>query len=107
MKCVGIRDQTLFAAQWLACTLPCRRFDAALAGNTARLGADVGRYSFIAEDFHFILHAGFAGALILGLDPRIRAVRQGSGMGLLAHGRHVTAWILGSARRPSACYARG
>jgi hypothetical protein len=79
MKCVGIRDQTLFAAQWLACTLPCRRFDAALAGNTARLGADVGRYSFIAEDFHFILHAGFAGALILGRSrPKAVAETRGS-----------------------------
>ena len=32
-----------FAAQWLACALPCRRFAAALADDDARLGADVDR----------------------------------------------------------------
>ena len=47
-----------FAAQWLACVLPCRRFAPALAGRHARLGADVGRYSFIAVDLHHILLAG-------------------------------------------------
>ena len=66
IQCVGIRDEILFAAQWLAYTFPYRRFGMALADHTARLGADVGRYSFIAEDFHFLLHAGFAGARILG-----------------------------------------
>ena len=38
--------------------LPCRRFADALADACARLGADVGRYSFIAVDFHHILLAG-------------------------------------------------
>ena len=38
------------AAQWLACTFPCRRFADILADACARLGADVGRYSFIAVD---------------------------------------------------------
>ena len=35
------RDLTSFAAQWLACALPCRRFAATLAGANARLGAEV------------------------------------------------------------------
>jgi len=32
-----------FAAQWLACVLPCRRFACTLAGADARLGADADR----------------------------------------------------------------
>jgi hypothetical protein len=38
---VGVRDYRTFAAQWLACTIPCRRFADTLAGTAARLGADV------------------------------------------------------------------
>ena len=49
---VGARDSFPIAAQWLACTSPCRRFADALANACARLGADVDRYSFIAEDSH-------------------------------------------------------
>jgi hypothetical protein len=51
-----------FAAQWLACVLPCRRFACTLAGADARLGADADRYSFIAADFHHLLLAGLTGA---------------------------------------------
>jgi hypothetical protein len=39
---VGIREERFYAAQWLACTLPCRRFADFLAEVYARLGADVG-----------------------------------------------------------------
>ena len=35
-----------------------RRFAAALAGSSARLGADADRYSFIAVDLHHLLLAG-------------------------------------------------
>ena len=52
------RDKGSFAAQWLACALPCRRFAAALADHDARLGADVDRYSFIVVDLHHLLLAG-------------------------------------------------
>ena len=38
---VGTRNKTSFAAQWLACALPCRRFAVTLAGANARLGAEV------------------------------------------------------------------
>jgi hypothetical protein len=55
---VGTRDNSSFAAQWLACAHPCRRFTAALTGNSARLGADVDRYSFIVVDLHHLLPAG-------------------------------------------------
>jgi len=55
---VGIRDEQSFAAQWLARTLPYRRFADILADARARLGADVGRYSFIAVDLHHLLLAG-------------------------------------------------
>ena len=54
---VGTRDQFSIAAQ-LACTFPCRRFADILADACARLGADVGRYSFIAVDLHHLLLAG-------------------------------------------------
>ena len=55
---VGTRDIRTFAAQWLACTSPCRRFARALADTHARLGADVVRYTFIATDSHHLLLAG-------------------------------------------------
>ncbi len=55
---VGTRDDGSFAAQWLAYALPCRRFAPALMDNGARLGADVGRYSFIEVDLHHRLLAG-------------------------------------------------
>jgi len=55
---VGTRNHFSIAAQWLACTFPCRRFADILADACARLGADVGRYSFIAVDLHHLLLAG-------------------------------------------------
>src|SRR5208337_413935 len=57
-----------FAARWLAYMLPCRRFADVLADACARLGADVGRYSFIVVDFHHILLAGLP-AHSLALRP--------------------------------------
>src|SRR6516164_8813345 len=55
---VGTRYHFSIAAQWLACTFPYRRFADILADACARLGADVGRYSFIAVDLHHLLLAG-------------------------------------------------
>jgi hypothetical protein len=55
---VGARDLTSFAAQWLARTLPCRRFTAILADCSARLGFDAVRYSFIVTDSHRLVLAG-------------------------------------------------
>ena len=55
---VGTLRDITFAAQWLACTLPCRRFTDILTDAGARLGVNVGRYSFIATDFHRLLLAG-------------------------------------------------
>jgi hypothetical protein len=55
---VGTLRRNTFAAQWLAYTLPCRRFPATLTGARARLGVNVGRYSFIATDSHRLLLAG-------------------------------------------------
>ena len=55
---VGTRIHNDFAAQWLAYTLPYRRFADVLADACARIGGDVGCYSFIAVDFHHILLAG-------------------------------------------------
>jgi hypothetical protein len=42
---VGTRNQFSIAAQWLACTVPYRRFADILEDACARLGADVVRYS--------------------------------------------------------------
>jgi hypothetical protein len=55
---VGTRDFCTFTAQWLAYALPCRRFAAVLAGDNARLGASVERYSFTVMDLHHLLLAG-------------------------------------------------
>ena len=57
-KRVGARNIGYFAAQWLACALPCRRFADVLTDASARLGADAVRYSFIAVDLHHLLLAG-------------------------------------------------
>ena len=64
---VGTRDDISFAAQWLACTFPYRRFADVLADACARLGVDVDRYPFIVMDLHHLLLAGFAGALKSGV----------------------------------------
>jgi hypothetical protein len=55
---VGTRDKFSIAAQWLACTFPCRRFADILAVACARLGADVDRYTFIVVDLHHLILAG-------------------------------------------------
>jgi hypothetical protein len=54
---VGTRKHNDFAAQWLACMFPYRRFADVLADACARLRADVDRYSFIVVDFHLLLLA--------------------------------------------------
>ena len=43
LNSVGTRNKISFAAQWLACTLPYRRFATILTNGCARLGADVVR----------------------------------------------------------------
>ena len=55
---VGTRGFKSIAARWLAYPLPYRRFADTLTGACARLGADVGRYSFIVADSHHLLLAG-------------------------------------------------
>ena len=57
---VGTRVYNAFAAQWLAYTLPYRRFAVILAEDCARIGGDVGCYSFIAVDSHHELLAGLS-----------------------------------------------
>ena len=61
---VGTQVAQVFAAQWLAYVLPYRRFADTLASANARLRAGADRYSFTVVDFHSLLFAGFAGALI-------------------------------------------
>src|SRR5271157_4533417 len=73
---VGARDFQAFAAQLLAYTFPCRRFDAALADCVARLGADVVCYSFIVADFRRLLLAGFAGAPVCKIFARADSGRK-------------------------------
>jgi hypothetical protein len=70
---LGAPDGITIAARWLACAHPCRRFAPPLAGRHARLGADVGRYSFIAEDSHLLPPAGLpAHAWIIHQSARER-----------------------------------
>ena len=47
-----------YAAQYLACALPCERFTSALADSRASLGAGAVRYSFTVTDFHRLPFAG-------------------------------------------------
>ena len=47
---VGTRDEKSFAAPYLAYALPYRRFAVALTDASARLGADMDRYSFTVVD---------------------------------------------------------
>jgi hypothetical protein len=56
---VGTQRNPVFAAQWLACACPYRRFAAILADAGALLGVDADRYSFIVADLHRLLFAGF------------------------------------------------
>ncbi len=58
LKRVDTQRYTCFAAQWLACALPYRRFVHILADANARLGAEVGRYAFLVMDPHHLLPAG-------------------------------------------------
>ena len=67
---VGTRNQFSIAAQWLACTFPCRRFADILTDACARLGADVVRYSFIAVDLHHLLLAGLPAHLCKNATAR-------------------------------------
>jgi hypothetical protein len=67
---VGTRIQVYFAAQWLAYTLPYRRFADTLADACARLGADADRYSFIAVDLHHLLLAGLPAHLLKNSDSQ-------------------------------------
>ena len=69
---VGTRIDNGFAAQWLAYTLPYRRFADVLADACARIGGDVDCYSFIAVDFHHILPASLpAHSLTLPISRNI------------------------------------
>jgi hypothetical protein len=65
---VGTLIHNDFAAQWLAYTLPYRRFADPLTEACARLGADVDRYSFTVMDLHHLLLAGLP-AHSLALRP--------------------------------------
>src|SRR6516162_1790114 len=67
---VGTRNQFSIAAQWLACTFPYRRFADILTDACARLGADVGRCSFIAVDLHHLLLAGLPAHLCENSNDR-------------------------------------
>ncbi len=85
---VGTRVDADFAAPWLAHALPDRRFACALTDADARLGADVGRYSFIVADAHHLLLAGLPahaasrpGTAPVGTPRANRRVRPGADLG--------------------------
>ena len=73
---VGTRNYPSFAAQWLAYAFPCRRFADTLTDASARLGADVVRYTFIAVDSHHLLLAGLPAHPEVGADalPEAKAL---------------------------------
>src|SRR5262249_30076801 len=65
---------TAFAAPWPAYVSPYRRLVCPLAETSARLGADVVRYTFIVEDFHFLLLA----SLLANLSDLYNTTRPGA-----------------------------
>jgi hypothetical protein len=76
---VGTRKEVTFAARWLACAYPCRRFACPLAGTCARRGADADRYSFIVVDLHHLLLAGLpAHSQFDPFSPWTRNIRGGA-----------------------------
>ena len=82
---VGTRKEATFAAQWLACAYPYRRFAVALAGSSARLGADADRYSFIVRDLHPLLLAGLPAHSLAGPGRvKIRSTGRNSRSGLVS-----------------------
>jgi hypothetical protein len=81
---VGTRVYNAFAAQWLAYTLPYRRFAVILAEDCARIGGDVGCYSFIAVDSHHILLAGLPAHIAVGTAITGRPPHR-SGLARLRH----------------------
>ena len=76
---VGDQKFFAFAAQWPACTIPCRRFALHLAEQHARLGGGVTRYVFTVEDLHLLLLAGLPAHIAVGTPiterPPHRTVR--------------------------------
>jgi hypothetical protein len=78
---VGLRYCTSFAAQWLACALPCRRFALTLTDDSARLGAEVDRCSFLVVDLHHLLLAGLP-----ALSDQVPATTQSTFIGLVLPG---------------------
>jgi hypothetical protein len=100
---LGAPDGITIAAQWLAYAHPYRRFASVLADRRARLGADVGRYSFIAEDLHLLSPAGLpAHARIIHeerhADQRLAPCPMGSEMAYQAD-QQRTSWSMACAAR--------
>jgi hypothetical protein len=81
---VGTRIDNGFAAQWLAYTLPYRRFADILADPCARIGGDADSYSFIAVDFHHILLASLPAHIAVGTAITGRPPHR-SGLARLRH----------------------
>jgi hypothetical protein len=73
---LGAPDGITIAAQWLAYAHPYRRFASVLADQRARLGADVGRYSFIAEDLHLLSPTGLPAHVAVGTGLATRPPRR-------------------------------
>jgi hypothetical protein len=71
---VGTRTKFSIAAQWLACTYPCRRFADTLTDACARLGADVVRYTFIVGDLHPSFLAGLPAHLCENAELGARTI---------------------------------
>ena len=96
---VGTQNQFSIAAQWLACTYPCRRFAHTLTDACARLGADVVRYSFIAGDLHPLLLAGLPAHLCKNSGKRWAQIFFPTEALVFPRGRFTRAWRSACSRR--------
>jgi hypothetical protein len=71
-----------YAAQYLACALPCERFTPAPRTTRASLGASTVRYTFTVTDFHRLPFAGLPGAPVHSINPGLmhRSKKGGNGV---------------------------
>src|ERR1700745_3844042 len=70
-----------YAAQYLACALPCERFTSVLADTRASLGASAVRYSFTVTDFHRLPFAGLPAHPSIHGPSRLSRPRSDVGAG--------------------------
>jgi hypothetical protein len=81
-----------YAAQYLACALPCERFTSALADIRASLGAGAVRYSFTVTDFHRLPLAGLPAHPSQAIKPSTGAFAIATRAGVYETSKRLPRW---------------